>query len=264
MTPNRLASVAITETEAPNYHLSIRLCSDGFVCIIAPKDCADPSRDALAFRRFIPYIKSDSRTWVERFYENPFLAYPYGKVSIEYQPYGLALIPPHIDPSSENDWWLLPSPLKLSPKEVQVQSHEIGSGLPLLLAGWEREMFDFFMRTYPGADYRPSVLSTIRKALSESRAHSAVMLALQVGSHHVHIVVADKGQMAFANTFSWPNSSEVEHHLNEILYAVSGVRLLLQPRLSMQDAHLLLLEDGEHASQEMPEKLMGLLREKLG
>lgn len=261
-----LETVAITEIEAPLYHLSIRLCAGGFICFIERRDSLEvplSKERKEPFRRFIPYIKSDSRTWVERFYENPFLSYPYSGVSVSYHPLSFVLTPALVSASDEVEWWLLTAPLRVSPKDVHVQLCELGAGLPFVVSGWDREMYDFFMRTYPGADYTPSIHSLISKAVSLSRIEESCTLALEVWEHSVDIVVTNMGEVVFANAFEWPACSDAHQHLDEILYFVARVRTFVHSRIAEKEKRSLIIEDGEQGSSEITLTVVEELKKRL-
>lgn len=291
MTKGIVERVPFTEDSAQYCTISIRICTDGFISFIVPPSSVErcdetmqiettglaphPSTSsspqhpfevgevAASITRYIECPSLVGKQLQEQFYEHPFLTYPYMSSTVYYRPDSFVLLPAGLENVDEKKWWKLTSSVGNGTEDYEVQNISIGEGAPNLLTGWNSSLRAFFLRTYPGVRLIPTVLPLIKDTLSCSRQSDRITVGVELFDHGMDLALCHRGQILFANAYTWPRSADKENHIQQILYFIAAISSHDFLNNILTEGYFLLLFDGECGTNlmipQVKERLQTLL-----
>lgn len=247
LTPDSDRLLFLNELSAQLYTLSIRMCTDGFVCLIETLSEQNHSDNNDSI--YVACPLSTGKTLQDSFYEYPFLTLPYSKVFVHYHPLSFVLIPSGLNGIDEKGWWGLAASNPQDKGQQEVQSYPIEIGLPTLICSWTASTQSFILRTYPGVVSTPTTLTLCKEAIKCSRTSHKRIIAAELFAASVDILICHSGQLLFANSYSWPASSETYNHLQQVLYFI-GLVMSTTEDFAQHSGDVILLHDGECAQNK--------------
>ena len=200
----------LSENDAVQLHLSIRIAADGLYFLAHPPQHAATK----VYSAYVPFEVPGVEGLKKAFYTEAFLAYPYASTHIYLQESNSYLLLPqdiaHVAPESN---WLQ---VVTSHQHMHLMSAPIPDMRTQLVYGVEEEMYQFCSRSfsYPRFGHRIIPFSGYAVQLARQQ-HPKIMMALIEGEV-MDLIFAQNGTLQMANRYNAKTATDRLYYLTSV------------------------------------------------
>ncbi|MDO4671400.1 MAG: DUF3822 family protein [Porphyromonadaceae bacterium] len=241
---------------AEKYSVSIRLRVDG-LCFNIYSDSGE-----LEYEEWFAYpcgVYEEKDAVEEVFYKNPFLAYPYKKVIIYYEPLVYTLVPIQLYDESKGSFWLQAISeepevgAEATARRWECYTTELQDNKKLLLSAANKPVIRFLNRQMLVVDPKPYFVDLLLQESKFARECTGRQLSVIIRKNAIDAFIFENGEIVFANKFDLSVALDSEEVIGEIVYYI-----LMIARTQSLDAcgdHLRICVDDKR-SHDMCQRLL--------
>ncbi len=245
--------------QAENMSMSIRPRSGGLTFVIYEGQ----DFDEVLQEGFLA-LESSPKTWSERisdlFFTYSFLALPFHRVKLCYEPIQTLILPKELYQEELDELWL--SYIN-SDEELVCLKEGLDNEAKYMLFYYPKSLYNFLMRTHIRLEAEAYVQPLIQQDKRYSRQQGKACLCLSLRYGHLDAWLIRQGELSFFNSYNILEPQSAEAIEGELMYYLFMLVGELSLNLEKDELKLYVAQGDSPAVQSLLQQAMGLLSQDL-